>query len=883
MDGYGELGYTSRIFGNPRTKFQLYHLDSVIQACNWDGYASAEYNGMVRALLDQLNTHPERRRELAENGVYVSVPVTYKLSGIGRHTCFIKGTKVRVSGRDDETDSFMTKGSGVYPLNYCCMKREAREHCAHRTYVDCDMVTCHPTIHLHLFKAAGLECPLLASYVSNRDTWRDEICESCCCKPEHAKPLMLSASNAGRVEAWCNKHGIPTGAVPQRVHEFRSEMIRNRNALLSLPRYKAVHEQAVREKRPEPERTAFSKISQDYERQCMEIFVIEAERDGFAVDAIIFDGWFLPKNIRVTPQHLARWSDVVYRFMGIRLHVSVKQMSEHPVMATLPTDLRDLCEVYPAAAEIESLDDDAVRPAAALFKPLKEYGLLDDLVCIGTTGSDWMVFNSRSGLWSACDVQRAASRIRFGVLERQSDMRRYFSVKEIVRLQDEQLPVKCLNCYKEQMFIKGFEESLDRIPQHCMAFDNGMLDARTGELRALTRDDRLTMTIGRDYLPKSEWTEQNHANLEKVNCVETQYFPDQARREFFERLGGLGIFGGTGTKGTAVFCDAPNHPGDSGKSTLLGLVRKAFGKYSAGDLQDFWTLNKNKGGSSHTAHLAHMRGKRLNASDETACDGTVIDIGLFKKLNDKSVSITCRGVSKDYVDVEYQCLNIMACNAGQFPREALLADPSCIKRLWPLQFHSRFLDSESEEYKCLKNSGDDLLFPKDDALMDEMKGFTQEWTEVFLRGYRQYLEIGLAVPQVVISDRELILGQNDELGDAVCKFVSEHVSTKAQPDVRGMSSEELRAYFDTIVTLADVLCEFKKYISGDSSLPRFDDKEVKNSLMVKLKSLPGVCIDPRYAKRLGDDRLNPRKTSEKKNAVLGIVLARVPDPEEVCE
>lgn len=112
----------------------------------------------------------------------------------------------------------------------------------------------------------------------------------------------------------------------------------------------------------------------------------------------------------------------------------------------------------------------------------------------------------------------------------------------------------------------GFEQRLDSIP-HLLGVANGVVDLRTGELRARAAEDMLFSILETEYDPNADTTDFQRLVLEIMADEE-----DKAR--FLQKLMGYGITGETCEEIFAVFTGA----GRNGKGALSQLLADILGR-----------------------------------------------------------------------------------------------------------------------------------------------------------------------------------------------------------------------------------------------------------------------------------------------------------------
>lgn len=155
--------------------------------------------------------------------------------------------------------------------------------------------------------------------------------------------------------------------------------------------------------------------------------------------------------------------------------------------------------------------------------------------------------------------------------------------------------------------IVASPRDLDRDPW-ILNTPSGVVDLRTGELRARRREDHLTLLTGASYDPWAEATRW-HSFLERV-------LPDEAVRRYLQRLVGLSAIGTTLEHMLVLMFG----PGANGKSVTLNVIAHVLGDYAHQSTIDL-LLQGGRGGGRATPELADLRGRRFVTVSETPEDG----------------------------------------------------------------------------------------------------------------------------------------------------------------------------------------------------------------------------------------------------------------------
>ena len=149
---------------------------------------------------------------------------------------------------------------------------------------------------------------------------------------------------------------------------------------------------------------------------------------------------------------------------------------------------------------------------------------------------------------------------------------------------------------------------------------NGVIDLRTGTLRAGRREDKITMSVGVPFDMGARWTRWERFLLEIFDG-------DKDLVDFVWRAVGYSITGSTREQVIFLLYGT----GANGKTTFLNAIRRAFGQYAHN--APFSTF-EHDGRSSIPADVADLAGCRFITSSET---------GEASRLNEQRVKVLTGG------------------------------------------------------------------------------------------------------------------------------------------------------------------------------------------------------------------------------------------------
>lgn len=278
----------------------------------------------------------------------------------------------------------------------------------------------------------------------------------------------------------------------------------------------------------------------------------------------------------------------------------------------------------------------------------------------------------------------------------------------------------------------------------------GTLDLRTGEIRAPDPADLITKVSGCGFDPDADGLPFE----EFINEI----LPDPEVRGFIQRLIGSSMLGKVHEHILPIFTGV----GKNGKSTLLNLLRKAFGEYAINCDPD---LLADRGGS-HPTGQADLLGVRLAVLAETE-EGRPLAAATAKRLTGGD-PIRARKMRKDFIEFEPSHTVIMVTN---FKPKVSGDDPAMWRRIRVVPFDV-----------VVENPDPQLPARLELALPAAL-----QWA---FDGYKRYVEQGLDEPEAVLLRTQQYQVSSDALG----RFIDEQVITSTSTAARTKARELYSAW-----------------------------------------------------------------------------------------
>lgn len=253
---------------------------------------------------------------------------------------------------------------------------------------------------------------------------------------------------------------------------------------------------------------------------------------------------------------------------------------------------------------------------------------------------------------------------------------------------------------------------------------SGTLDLRTGEVRPHDPADLITKVAGCGL--------DDDADSEPFERFLTEILPDADVRDFLQRLVGYSMLGKVSEHILAILTGV----GQNGKSTLVNLIKAAFGNYAIAADPDM-LIDK---GSSHPTGQADLLGVRLAVASETD-EGRALAAATVKRLTGGD-PIRARKMRKDFFEFPPSHTLFMVTNHKP---KVSGEDPAMWRRINVVPF-------------------DVVVANPDPALPDRLALALPAVLRWALTGYRAYAERGLEAPEAVLLRTKEYQTSSDALG-----------------------------------------------------------------------------------------------------------------------
>lgn len=317
---------------------------------------------------------------------------------------------------------------------------------------------------------------------------------------------------------------------------------------------------------------------------------------------------------------------------------------------------------------------------------------------------------------------------------------------------------KLFNTVKREVNEDKLADKMDADP-YLLATDSGVVDLRTCIFRPATKDDRISMSTGYDWLESPDRDVQTQV----LNFIEAVY-PMEDERELMQRWCGYCLLGLANEKLFLLLTDSRD--GFNGKSSFLRLLASTMGAYAAKpDPAILYKEDRPRGANDHSAAIMALRKTRAAYVEET--DPTrVLAEEVLKDWTGGGTRITGRAChATDVVEFEFITKLTVAFNQGKCPHFNT-EDSALVQRILTIPHRSRFyLEDVPDE---------PFSFPADPNLKQHFKVWRPYFLRWCLEGLQHYHAKGFRdIPPSCQSFKNDLVAEKN----VVSEFLNEAVET----------------------------------------------------------------------------------------------------------
>jgi len=365
----------------------------------------------------------------------------------------------------------------------------------------------------------------------------------------------------------------------------------------------------------------------------------------------------------------------------------------------------------------------------------------------------------------------------------------------ISKLKDHNFGKTLVDACKKKFFDSKFEESLNE-NKMLLGFNNGIYDLETQCFRDGVPDDRITFSVGYNYINFDE----NNKFMDKIMDFFHKIQPLEEMREYLLRLSASFLDGNNKDQQFLIATGT----GANGKSKYISLMFKTLGDYSSTMPNTILTAKDNNC-NGPSPFLADKKGKRMIELHESEKEDS-IQVGKMKELTGGDL-IQTRKLFGDPTSFVLQAKLLLICNKlPHIPSD----DGGTWRRIRVIEFKSKFVDKKDVDISNHK-------YEIDKSLDEKIKTWAPCFMTLLLKiYYPKYNTEGLNEPAQVLQRSEEYKKESDILFD----FCSENLIKS--PD----ETEKITQLFEHLKV------HIKNNYSGKYT---FTKKDLKEYLIEKLK------------------------------------------------
>lgn len=266
---------------------------------------------------------------------------------------------------------------------------------------------------------------------------------------------------------------------------------------------------------------------------------------------------------------------------------------------------------------------------------------------------------------------------------------------------------------RELFYDDKFTEKLNKQP-YLYCFTNGVYDFKNDEFRDGRPDDYITMCCNNPYIPFDNITSSKKEVIDEINDFFEKIYPIVSVRNYMWELLALGLLGIP----KQLFCMFIGG-GANGKSLIMSLIAKAFGKYYVDVPISILTSTRTNVGAV-SPEYQKMDGARWYSFQESS-KGEVLNEGPMKQLSSGIEPVQYRGLYARQMQMFYPEGILTICSNNMLKLRS--SDNGTNRRIKKIDQIALFCDNPVQ--------GDPIQpyqYKKDEALIEKL----DNWKVVFL-------------------------------------------------------------------------------------------------------------------------------------------------------
>lgn len=673
-------------------------------------------------------------------------------------------------------NSFEKLGRLYAPLGLQMLSRKTRNYIANEYYYDIDIRNAQPSILDHLFQLFDIECPELSQYCEDRDTFLKEYNVD-----KHYFMMMMYDKNAKPTIKFFRKihNAIYNDFVPY-IKEHKTY----------APLWNSIKASKKRDLKDNKEGCLVSIALQISENFILQKMVKFFEDKGFQVDSLIFDGFLVKKDERLTDDILRECEDYIYEaeeFNGVQITLLKKPMDD---VIDIPDDVSDL---------IVGTSDSEIASGFMEFTKRHLYWNKNYYYC-GNNGI-WKIDEEGQNLMEAVTSEEFEEFIKSD-LSALKETKYYKNVEFMLKK-------KLAKPLKEFDFDKNGD---------LIAATNGVYDLEKNEFRKIIPEDYISKSVRYDFALEDDLEVQT-----KIKKLFKSFYENDEVTEYVLKVLSTGIVGKVCHQNFYIFTGV----GSNGKSVIGFLMDNTLNLTKTdgycGSLDaSYWTEKPNN--SNNASPTLHgIKGARACFSSEPD-DGDSSTTPTVRSNNIKRITsgidaLTTRDLHEKSTTWYPTCTLYLLCNAIPGCTDtgvAWIRRPRIINH--PFYFTDNVIDPVTQR------KAEDLSF------LIELK-YRQQFLRILIQYYQEHIK----------DKKEQSIPMPESVKNATKEYFDDNDDVQMFLDARIVRS-------DNDVLFADMFDAFRQHTGSSMSRKKFSATmkskgyKTKKSNQLYFSGVSLVCI-----------------------------------------
>lgn len=636
----------------------------------------------------------------------------------------------------------LTQKGRLYAQNNLSLqnfKSEVRHALAKDIYYDIDMENAGPGLIMQYCKKHDIECPKLEYYVNNREEILKKIIKFHKLDRQEAKHLMIKLCYLGKYDEFVDKLKY--------LSNFSEEMKKISKEVCRIE--KDIFNEVVKNKdKPNKKSTTLSITCQVLENKCLMAMYDFFKGQKINVGVLCFDGLMIEKNKKIDDsvmELLKSCQKYVFDKIGYKIKLVIKPMD------------KELEFRLPEYTSYVHSDKDAAD------KLLLIEGKEKFKYCQG----DFYVYDERTGVFEKDETARPDT-LNYYLIKNRDYLNVIDGKTEKSYGTDAVLMKKVINFILAECKDDHWVDKVANSSLGYLLFRDGIYDMKKCKFtKGFNPRIIFYASVPWDFPERDEEEVKNAFDISFGRLFEE---PEPILAALARALAG-----DTHIK-KFYFCPGKTN---AGKSVLINMLQKAFGKYigtfNAESLAHKKRDSRDEGQKNRWGLL--LRFSRILMSNEIKMDESV-DGNAIKKHSAGTDKITGRGHHGN--ETEFHPHYTIFCMLNDIPKIEPM-DSAALGRLEYIEFPYEFVDKENLGKKSFYKAKDNKI---DKKISDE--AFIRGFTHILLDAYQRFMEQGM--PEFDKETKDRWTSENKQSNEVINKIEEYYEVTGNKDDTVSISN-----------------------------------------------------------------------------------------------